>query len=154
MSNVCSFSNIFYEIWCQKQFKNYNYFIFLGPVVGEILEDIIPMIATNLNPEKDPEVRLKFFSLLSRLMMNAPNTLDSQQRFSDFAVVVIKDMIIPNCVWKAGRVAGAIRTTAVSCMWALLQSGILLKEKVYFYYGCLEITFRMCFIVHCSLWVI
>ena len=93
------------------------------------------MIATNLNPEKDPEVRLKFFSLLSRLMMNAPNTLDSQQRFSDFAVVVIKDMIIPNCVWKAGRVAGAIRTTAVSCMWALLQSGILLKEKVHFHYS-------------------
>lgn len=52
----------------------------LGPVVGEILEDIIPVLVANLQPEKDPEVKLKMFSLLSRLMMKAPETVDSQQR--------------------------------------------------------------------------
>ncbi len=50
-------------------------------MVGDILEDIIPIMVSNLNPEKDPEVRLKSFSLLSRLLMNAPNTIDSQQRY-------------------------------------------------------------------------
>lgn len=101
-----------------------------GPVVGEMLDDVIPVLSVNLNPEKDAELRLKFFNLLSRLMMNAPNTLDSQQRFDDFAVTVVKDMILPNCVWKAGRTAGAIRTTAVSCLWALLKSGVLTTEKL------------------------
>ena len=90
----------------------------------------MPILVANFNPEKDPEVRLKFFSLLSNLMMNAKATVDSTDKFSHFAEIVLRDMIIPNCVWRAGRVAGAIRTTAVSCAWALLQSGALTKEKV------------------------
>jgi dynein assembly factor 5 len=102
-------------------------------VVGDLLDVVIPMFTANLKIEKDPEVRLKFFSLLSRLIMNAPQSLDSQNKFADFAVVVVRDMILPNCVWHAGRVAGAIRTTAVSSLWAILQSGVLDKEKVLVY---------------------
>ena len=101
-----------------------------GPVVGKHLDDIIPIIVANLQPEKDPELRLKFFSLLSRLVLAAPTTLDSEHHFGEFAVIVARDMILPNCVWKAGRTASAIRATAISCMWALLQSGVLTKEKV------------------------
>ncbi|XP_069124070.1 dynein axonemal assembly factor 5-like [Argopecten irradians] len=101
-----------------------------GPVIGDLLGDIIPVMVANLNPEKDPEVRLKFFSLLSKLVMSASTTIDSQNKFGEFAATVVKDMIIPNCVWSAGRTAGAIRTTAVSCMWALLQSGLLTQEKL------------------------
>ncbi|KAK0056558.1 dynein assembly factor 5 axonemal [Biomphalaria pfeifferi] len=101
-----------------------------GPVVGQHLDDIIPVIVTNLQPEKDPELRLKFFSLLSRLVMSASTTLDSDHRFSNFATTVVKDMILPNCIWKAGKTAGAIRTTSISCFWALLQSGVLTKEKM------------------------
>ena len=52
-----------------------------GPVVGELLEDVIPVLAANLHPDKDVDVKLKFFSLLSRLIMNAPATLDSQHRY-------------------------------------------------------------------------
>lgn len=104
--------------------------MFSGPVVGEILDDVMPILTANFHPDKDPEVRLKFFSLLSHLMMNCKDTVDSGEKFADFAEIVVRDMILPNCVWKAGRVASAIRTTAVSCAWALLQSGVLTKEKV------------------------
>lgn len=83
-----------------------------------------------LNPKKDAEMRIKFFSLLSHLVMNAKETLDSKRMFGDVSVIIVKDIIIPNMVWQAGRVASAIRTSAVSCMWALLQSGVLDKEKV------------------------
>ncbi|XP_022319894.2 dynein axonemal assembly factor 5-like [Crassostrea virginica] len=102
-----------------------------GPVVGDLLDDVVPILVTNLDTDKDPELRLKFFSLLSRLVMSAGSTLDSCHKFGEFAVTVVKDIIIPNCVWKAGRVAGAIRTTATSCVWALLQSGVLNKEKLF-----------------------
>ncbi|XP_062607964.1 dynein axonemal assembly factor 5-like [Saccostrea cucullata] len=101
-----------------------------GPVVGDLLDDVVPIFVTNLDPDKDPELRLKFFSLLSRLVMNSGSTLDSCHKFGEFAVTVVRDIIVPNCLWKAGRVAGAIRTTAVSCMWALLQSGVLSKEML------------------------
>ena len=95
-----------------------------------MLDAVIPILVKNLHPDKDPEVRLKFFNLLSALMMNSKDTLDSKDLFSDFALILVQDMVLPNCVWKAGRVAGAVRTTAVSCAWALMQSGILTKEKV------------------------
>ena len=110
--------------------QNMTNFSFEGPVVGDLLDDVVPILVTNLDTDKDPELRLKFFSLLSRLVMSAGSTLDSCHKFGEFAVTVVKDIIIPNCVWKAGRVAGAIRTTATSCVWALLQSGVLNKEKV------------------------
>ena len=90
------------------------------------------MLSANLHPDKEPEVRLKFFTLLSRLVLSAPNTLDSQHRFGEFAVKVVRDMVLPNCVWRAGKTASAIRTTAISCLWALLQSGIFTREKVSF----------------------
>lgn len=111
-------------------FLIFSNFLSQGSVVGDLLDDVIPIFVTNFDPDKDPEMRLKFFSLLSRLVMTSSSTLDSCHKFGDFAVSVVKDIIIPNCLWKAGRVAGAIRTTATSCMWALLQSGMLNKEKV------------------------
>ena len=51
-------------------------------------------------------------------------------RFNEFVVTVIKDMILPNLVWRAGRVAAAIRTTAVSCLWAVVQSDVMTRDKV------------------------
>ncbi|XP_072168625.1 dynein axonemal assembly factor 5-like [Diadema setosum] len=101
-----------------------------GEVVGDLLDDIIPILETNLRPDKDAELRLKFFSLLSRLVMSAPCTLNSRQRFRDFSLAVVRNMVLPNCVWHAGRTATAIRTTAVSCLWALLQSGLLDAQQL------------------------
>ena len=107
------------------------YIVLAGPVVGVILDLFVPMLAANLRPDRDVAVRLKFFTLLSHLVMNCKDTVDSENLFSDFAEVVVRDMIIPNCVWKAGRTESGIRTMAVSCAWTLLQSGILTKEKVH-----------------------
>lgn len=98
--------------------------------MGELLEEIVAIFKSCLKPEKDPEVRLKSFALLSQLMMNAADTLNSQQRFEEFAVVIVKDVVLPNCIWQAGRTAAAVRTAAVSCLWALLQSSVLTSDKV------------------------
>ncbi|KAK7506627.1 hypothetical protein BaRGS_00002102 [Batillaria attramentaria] len=101
-----------------------------GLVVGELLDEVFTIFKCCLKVDKDPEMRLKFFALLSKLVMNSANPLDSQQQFGRVAPSIVKDIILPNCVWKAGRTAGAIRTTAVSCLWALLQSGVLTKESL------------------------
>ncbi|XP_033630139.1 dynein assembly factor 5, axonemal-like [Asterias rubens] len=101
-----------------------------GVLVSELLTDIIPVIRVNLHPDKDPELRLKFFSLLSRLVMKAGESEGARLKFGDFSLVVVKEMIVPNCVWHGGRTATAIRTTAISCLWALLQSGLLTAEQV------------------------
>ncbi|XP_045213202.2 dynein axonemal assembly factor 5-like [Mercenaria mercenaria] len=122
-----------YKVWTIHSVERLIFDVLIleaGPVVGDLLEDVMPILTANFDPDKDPEVRLKFFSLLSHLMMNCKDTVDSGDKFAEFAEIVVKNMILPNCVWKAGRVASAIRTTAVSCAWALLQSGVLTKEKL------------------------
>lgn len=99
-------------------------------MTGGLLDDIIPVLSTNLHPDKDPELRLKLFSLLCRLVVNTKETLDSQSKFGPFVVTVVHDMILPNCVWHGGRTAAAIRSSAVSCLWALLQSKMLSVDEV------------------------
>lgn len=44
-----------------------------------------------------------FITLLIRLLVDAPTTVDSQHNFSDFAGRVLCDIVIPNTVWRGGR---------------------------------------------------
>ena len=50
--------------------------------MGRILDDVIPIFRANLQPDKDAELRSKFFTLLSRLIVNADDTLNSDKRFA------------------------------------------------------------------------
>ena len=46
---------------------------------------------------------LRMFSLLSRLLMNASQSVESENAFSSHSVTVVQKLVIPNCVWQAGR---------------------------------------------------
>ncbi|XP_043567281.1 dynein axonemal assembly factor 5-like isoform X2 [Chiloscyllium plagiosum] len=49
-----------------------------GPVLGESLQEVFPVLKTCLRPSRDPEMRLKIFTMLSKLLLNANETLNSQ----------------------------------------------------------------------------
>ena len=98
--------------------------------MGELLHKVIPILTENLKPEKDVELRLKVFLFLSRLLVKSTDTVDSQGLFYDYFTIVVRDMLIPNLIWHAGRTSAAIRTVSVTCLWALLQSNSASKDKV------------------------
>ncbi|XP_048465834.1 dynein axonemal assembly factor 5-like [Rhincodon typus] len=100
-----------------------------GPVLGESLHEVFPVLKTCLQPGKDPEMRLKVFTVLSKLLLNANETLNSQGHFSSYLEILVRDILVPNLLWHAGRTAAAIRTTAVSCLWALLHSKMITLEQ-------------------------
>lgn len=50
--------------------------------------------------------------------------------FPSYLEIVIKDILAPNLQWHAGRTAAAIRTTAVSCLWALIHCQMLAPEEI------------------------
>ena len=52
------------------------------------------------------------------------------RQFHGYLDTLIKDIFVPNLQWHAGRTAAAIRTAAVSCLWALVSSGVLSDEQV------------------------
>ena len=45
-----------------------------------------------------------FITLLVRLLLNTSSTFDSEHTFSRFASSMVDDILVPNLVWKAGRV--------------------------------------------------
>ncbi|XP_067912661.1 dynein axonemal assembly factor 5-like [Heterodontus francisci] len=100
-----------------------------GPVLGESLHEVFPVLKTCLQPSRDPEIRLKVFTMLSKLLLNANETLNSHGHFSSYLETLVRDILVPNLLWHAGRTAAAIRTTAVSCLWALLHSKMITLEQ-------------------------
>ncbi|XP_061850373.1 dynein axonemal assembly factor 5 [Colius striatus] len=101
-----------------------------GPAIGEALNNFILILKTCLQPNKDPQMRLKLFTVLSRLFQKASETVNSQGLFPSYLETVIKDILAPNLQWHAGRTAAAIRTTAVSCLWALVHCEMLSPEEI------------------------
>ncbi|XP_064866652.1 dynein axonemal assembly factor 5 [Oncorhynchus nerka] len=96
-----------------------------GPVIGEFLPLLMPLLQNCLDPERDPEMRLHIFTMLSKLLLDATHTLDSQGRFCEHLDVFLLELLLPNLVWKAGRTAAAIRSSALCCLLPLLQGGAI-----------------------------
>ncbi|GAA6229167.1 dynein assembly factor 5, axonemal [Lates japonicus] len=96
-----------------------------GPVIGEFVSQLMPLFRSCLQPDKDPEMRLSIFTMLAKLLLNAANTLDSQRHFHEESEKFLCDVLLPNLVWHAGRTAAAVRTSALSCLLALLHGGAI-----------------------------
>uniref|UniRef100_A0A8B9J8C4 TOG domain-containing protein n=1 Tax=Astyanax mexicanus TaxID=7994 RepID=A0A8B9J8C4_ASTMX len=50
--------------------------------------------------------------------------------FGEYVGVFLQELLLPNLVWRAGRTSAAVRTSALSCLLALLQGGAISKEQV------------------------
>ncbi|KAM5213583.1 dynein axonemal assembly factor 5 isoform 1-T1 [Hipposideros larvatus] len=101
-----------------------------GPALGAALPHLVPILRSCLQPARDPQMRLKLFSVLSRVLLRAKETLDSHGQFHSYLDTVIMDILVPNLQWHAGRTAAAIRTAAVSCLWALISSDVLSATQI------------------------
>ncbi|XP_068575096.1 dynein axonemal assembly factor 5-like isoform X1 [Cebidichthys violaceus] len=96
-----------------------------GPVIGEFVSQLMPLLSSCLQPDRDPEMRMSIFTMLAKLLLDATNTLDSQGHFRDESEKFLCDVLLPNLVWRAGRTAAAVRTSAFSCLLALLHGGAI-----------------------------
>ncbi|XP_030591867.1 dynein assembly factor 5, axonemal [Archocentrus centrarchus] len=107
-----------------------------GPVIGEFLSELMPLLHNCLDPNRDPEMRMSIFTMLAKLLLDAKNTLDSRGHFRDELEKFLSDVLLPNLVWHAGRTAAAVRTSALSCLLALLHGGAITPGQLL----CLEET--------------
>lgn len=101
-----------------------------GPALGEALPQLVPILRSCLQPARDPAMRLKLFSTLTGVLLGAPETVDSQGQLHGYLDTLVQDIFVPNLQWHAGRTAAAIRTAAVSCLWALVSSGGLSDGQI------------------------
>ncbi|XP_067427259.1 dynein axonemal assembly factor 5-like isoform X1 [Thunnus thynnus] len=94
-----------------------------GPVIGEFVNQLMPLLRGCLQPDRDPEMRMTIFTMLAKLLLDSGNTLDSQGHFRNESEKFLCDILLPNLVWHAGRTAAAVRTSVLSCLLALLHGG-------------------------------
>jgi len=120
---------VYYNSWSQYSSECRLFDVLLtesGQIIGRHLTVAMEIFTECLDSvKKGAELRLKMFSLLSRLLMSASHSEESSKAFSSYSVHIVRKLIIPNCVWQAGRTAAAVRSAAISCLWALLQSNLL-----------------------------
>ena len=101
-----------------------------GSSIGIAVPEISLIFQMYLDVDKEPEVRLKFSTVLCKLVLSASTTLDSKGKLKDHASLLIKDAILPNLIWKAGRTNAANRTSCVTALWAILEGEFLSKQEM------------------------
>ncbi|CAI9739172.1 dynein axonemal assembly factor 5-like [Octopus vulgaris] len=95
-----------------------------------LTDEITEILSECLDVEKNPEFRLKMMTLLSCAIIEHKPSTEVPHPFSSNALQMVQKMIVPNLIWKAGRIAAAIRTSATSAVWALLQSKAVSNEEL------------------------
>lgn len=56
--------------------------------------------------------------------------LSSHRKLRDHLEAFLQELLLPNLEWQAGRTAAAVRTAALSCLYALLQGGGIAAQQV------------------------
>lgn len=69
-------------------------------------------------------------SFIPKLQCVLPHWPSCSRQFHGYLEMVVNDILAPNLQWHAGRTAAAIRTAAISCLWALTSSDVLLAKQV------------------------
>ncbi|XP_019728640.1 dynein assembly factor 5, axonemal [Hippocampus comes] len=101
-----------------------------GPVIGEFVKQLMPLLNTCLQPERDQEMRMNVLTMLAKLLLDGGKTLDSQGLFREESEKFLVDVLLPNLVWRAGRTVAALRTSALSCLLALLHGGGVVPQQL------------------------
>ncbi|EDQ87966.1 uncharacterized protein MONBRDRAFT_33000 [Monosiga brevicollis MX1] len=86
--------------------------------------------AANCQPEKDVEVRIRFFTLLGRLLTHAREGINADGKLSSHTRTIIKQLVCPNLVWQSGDKAQAVRVASLSCLWSLLRTETVSHEDI------------------------
>ncbi|XP_061701103.1 dynein axonemal assembly factor 5 [Syngnathoides biaculeatus] len=101
-----------------------------GPVIGEFVGKLMPLLYTCLEPEKDVQLKMNVLTTLTKLLMDAGDTLNSKGLFQHESKTFMLKLLSVGSTWKGGRTAAAMRTAMISCLLALLHGGSVAPEEV------------------------
>lgn len=118
-----------YENWTRSTPERYIFDMLVrraGTSVLDYLENILEIIAANVENDKDYEVRMDMLSLVEFLLLQ--ESLHSTLIF--YGDILMKMILIPSTVWKVGKPNIKIRKAAVICMIKLLEKQLIKKDKL------------------------
>jgi dynein assembly factor 5 len=91
-------------------------------VVPAHLEVVMPLLVACADLERDPPVRINALSLLYRLVVEGA---DASYFEDDHVLRILRSILVPNLVWRAGRIAEAMRLQAAAVMHGVFARGLV-----------------------------
>jgi dynein assembly factor 5 len=88
-----------------------------GQAAAANMDKIIPVIILHLNVSNEPELRLSFLAVLETSLGDAA----VNKSYVPFGAQLLLEGIMPNTIWRSGRVAATIRKLAIACLYTLLK---------------------------------
>ncbi|KOC66732.1 HEAT repeat-containing protein 2 [Habropoda laboriosa] len=92
--------------------------IYIRHILAYNMDTILPILKETMTNDTDPEVRLKYFILLSEYFCQGSLNEIIDLKFSN---QFLENCILPGLIWRAGRSAEAIRTATISCLCIFLD---------------------------------
>lgn len=78
-------------------------------------------------PIETTDMRLSMMALLESVLSNPLYN----HNLSGYTKTILREILIPNTVWRAGRVASTVRKVALVCLYTLLEDQRIPKEVLY-----------------------
>ena len=108
--------------------------------VVDYWETILMIIASNIEIEKDYELRMDMLNLTEHFLLQK----ELHSTIVYYSEIILKMILIPSTVWRVGKPNVAIRRAAVVCMIKMLEQNLIEKEKMYSSFRNLFDTLKNC----------
>lgn len=95
--------------------------------VVDFWDEILEIIATCVDRDRDFELRIDMLSLVEHFLKN--ESLHSTIVF--YSEIIVKMILVPCLKWSVGIPSNSIRKAAVVCMMTLLNHGLIESVKMY-----------------------
>merc|ERR1711920_976814 len=106
----------------------------IGSIVPVLLLHLSTESDTSFTPDPskiaegcDADVKIAFLALFETMLGNDTTS----KSFVPFASELIVDGLLPNIVWKGGRVAATIRKLSIACLYTLLRQQVANRETIF-----------------------
>jgi dynein assembly factor 5 len=96
-----------------------------GPVAGLHAPQVLTVFVAALEPSRPADLRLSLLALLETLLGNAA----VHAALRPHAPAIAEHILLPNAVWRVGRVESTIRKLSVACLATLLGDTGLEDER-------------------------
>ena len=90
-------------------------------------ETILMIIASNIDPEKEFELRMDMLSLTEHFLMQ--QSLSSTIVF--YGEIILKMILLPTLQWRVGKPNVAIRKGAIVCLIKMIEQALIDPAKLY-----------------------
>ncbi len=95
---------------------------------------IADVLVASVDPGRDADLRIATLALLDTLV-SAKDARSGAYTLSDDALRpvvarIVVDGLVPNFVWRVGRVSATIRKVSIACLFAVLRRALLTDAEV------------------------